>query len=199
MYRKGFTLVELVVVIAILAIIAFVSVPRFIALQDDAHQEVVLAAQSQFHQGIQFAHKAWLIQGGGSSEMNDLPGYGEDSDGNPQLDMNDVGYPLGTNKNSPMKNPYNIGQDEDGCRDIWEAIMITDLTVTVDSDEADQYDLYTQRYRYRFETASGSRVRAYAACYYIYTKQGYNSDYTQAEYVFWYNSRTGDVSSQQPD
>ena len=89
-------------VIVIITVLAVVALPRFLNLQSDSRIAIFNGAQSQFQSAITFAHSKWLVNGVGNSEMNDLPGFGVDTNGNPQLDMNDEGYPLGIDKNSPM-------------------------------------------------------------------------------------------------
>lgn len=41
--KKGFTLIELVVVIAILGILALVAIPRFMGMREDANESAVIA------------------------------------------------------------------------------------------------------------------------------------------------------------
>ncbi|MCG9545770.1 prepilin-type N-terminal cleavage/methylation domain-containing protein [Vibrio sp. Isolate33] len=195
---KAFTLIEMLVVVVIIAVLAVVALPRFLNIQTDGRIAQFEAAQSQFQSAITFAHSKWLVNGGGNSEMNDLPGFGEDQNGNPQLDINDEGYPLGVDKNSPMGAPYNIGQGHQGCVSIWDAIMNTDLTVTTDRDNFDGFDFVSRRQNLTFLTKEGNPVTAQALCYYIFTAEGHHRNPDRAEYVFWYNSRTGEITNSRP-
>ncbi|WP_213864406.1 type II secretion system protein [Vibrio crassostreae] len=195
---KAFTLIEMLVVVVIIAILAVVALPRFLNIQTDGRIAQFEAAQSQFQSAITFAHSKWLVNGGGNSEMNDLPGFGEDQNGTPQLDINDEGYPLGVDKNSPMGAPYNIGQGHQGCVSIWDAIMNTDLTVTTDRDNFDGFDFVSRRQNLTFLTKEGNSVTAQALCYYIFTAEGHHRNPDRAEYVFWYNSRTGEITNSRP-
>ncbi|MCW4445742.1 prepilin-type N-terminal cleavage/methylation domain-containing protein [Vibrio splendidus] len=196
---KAFTLIEMLVVVVIIAVLAVVALPRFLNIQTDGRIAQLDAAQSQFQTAITFAHSKWLVNGGGNSEMNDLPGFGEDVNGNPQLDINDEGYPLGVDKNSPMGAPYNIGQGHQGCVAIWDAIMNTDLTATTDRDNFDGFDFVSRRQNLTFLTKEGDSVTAQALCYYIFTAEGHHRNPDRAEYVFWYNSRTGEITNSRPD
>lgn len=196
---KAFTLIEMLVVVVIIAVLAVVALPRFLNIQTDGRIALFDAAQSQFQTAITFAHSKWLVNGGGNSEMNDLPGFGEDANGNPQLDINDEGYPLGVDKNSPMGAPYNIGQGHQGCVAIWDAIMNSDLTVTTDRDNFDGFDFVSRRQNLTFLTKEGDSVTAQALCYYIFTAEGHHRNPDRAEYVFWYNSRTGEITNSRPD
>lgn len=46
MHNKGFTLIELVVVIVIMGVLAVIALPKFINLQDDANESVMLSMKS---------------------------------------------------------------------------------------------------------------------------------------------------------
>ncbi|MEZ8086370.1 prepilin-type N-terminal cleavage/methylation domain-containing protein [Vibrio sp. 10N.222.54.A1] len=196
---KAFTLIEMLVVVVIIAVLAIVALPRFLNIQTDGRIALFDAAQSQFQTAITFAHSKWLVSGGGNAEMNDMPGFGEDGDGNAQLDINDVGYPLGVDKGNPMGQPYNIGQGDQGCVSIWNAIMTTDLTATTDPNQSNNFDFITRRQNHSFVAKDGTPQNKLALCYFIYTGVDFDSDPGNAGYVFWYNSRTGEVTQQDPN
>ncbi|MYM61375.1 prepilin-type N-terminal cleavage/methylation domain-containing protein [Vibrio sp. OCN044] len=194
----GFTLIEMIAVVVILAVLGAVAFPRFLSVTDSSHQAKIQELKTQYQEAIRFAHIRWALNGRALTEMNDLPGYGLDENGQPQLDINDEGYPLGTNKNNPMGAPYNIGRGHNGCVDIWEALMLGEMRVTTNRNNFDGFDFVARRQNLTFTTKEGNTVTALAVCYYIYTKRGYNRNPDQAEYVLWYNSRSGVVSTTSP-
>jgi MSHA pilin protein MshA len=59
----GFALMELVVVIAVLAILAAFAVPRFLSLEVQAHTAAVQALAGSLRSSAALSHSLWLAQG----------------------------------------------------------------------------------------------------------------------------------------
>lgn len=78
--QKGFTLIELVVVIVILGILAAVAVPRFANLQDDARQGAIESALGSVKSAAAIVHAKALVAGetGGTISLQNLVDTSDD-------------------------------------------------------------------------------------------------------------------------
>lgn len=110
--QKGFTLIELVVVITILGILAAVALPRFIELTDQAHRASVEGVSGALATSVALVHAQWMAAGQ-TVAVTDLIGFGNDD-----VDVSANGWPTGIAGNT---DPTAITAAD--CIQLWRGML----------------------------------------------------------------------------
>lgn len=112
--QSGFTLVELIVVIIILAILGAVALPKFIDVSEKAQISAVKGAAGALGAGVALFHAQWVANGHTTSE-DDVEGFGG-AGATLSVDSNANGYPVGTDDSNTLSAVAD-------CVAIWENVL----------------------------------------------------------------------------
>lgn len=123
----GFTLIELIVVIVLLAIVAITASPKFLDMSNDARASVVKGTGTALDDAIRLVHQKVLIQGGGP--IDNLQVYGDQEAG--QLDINQWGYPA--QHWTPFESSPRLGNNDD-CISVWQTVLLDGPSVSTSND-----------------------------------------------------------------
>lgn len=137
--QRGFTLIELVVVIAILAILAAFALPRFAQLSEQAHQSTIRATAGALAAGVALAKTQW-VSNGFTTAQTDVVGFGNDN-----VDVNGEGWPtsVASDDTSAVMTPTK-------CQEVWLGVLQSNApTVTGTNPE------------YAITVSSGNCIFAY--------------------------------------
>ena len=94
MNRKGFTLIELVIVIVIIGILAAVAIPRFAGFTKEAKISAVKGFAGSLRAAANIVHAKWLVDDNNSDKVN-VEGDNVTVDNSSTVAP---GYPLATNE-----------------------------------------------------------------------------------------------------
>ncbi len=89
---KGFTLIELVIVIVLLGILASVALPRFLDITGDAHNASVSGSAGAMASAVNIAHAKWLASGQPTTTPP-IAGIDFINSGHSNVGFNDQGWP----------------------------------------------------------------------------------------------------------
>ena len=113
---KGFTLIELVVVILLLGIISVVAVPKFVNIRSESHVAIFKSTFGAFKTAMANSHLKWKLAGSpkGIAARNIIG----------TLDFNSLGLPAGVDDGAQVSSP----QD---CIAIFREVMDTSLVLQI--------------------------------------------------------------------
>lgn len=121
-FTKGFTIIELVVVIAILSILAAVGLPRFLDTTEEAHKAAVEGVGGAFATAVLLVRAQNYANGDDGTATLNVANFG-----NEDVDVNVEGYPVSTSSDSTTLTTAAE------CVEVWDGILQNPPNVSVAS------------------------------------------------------------------
>ena len=144
---RGFSTLELLLVVVILFVISAITLPRFVRSADNSHIEKVEETAASFRAAVSEVHALWLSDGGEGSVRN-LQNYL-----NGQIDTNSRGYPTGIHDRDQITHAAD-------CAHAWLNLVSNPPSVWHNERLDPDYvaELSNGECRYRYRRASGISI-----------------------------------------
>lgn len=151
---RGFTLIELIIVIALLALVAAAILPRFARLDAAAHKSTVAATAGSFRAAVVLVRATYIVKGR-TGAVDNLAGFGNNT-----VDVNTAGYPTDTANSNTITGTTT-------CINVWNGIMDNPPSVTTGTSTTFDYRVtragQTCTYTYRRSTSPTRSITYNAA------------------------------------
>ncbi|QFI40240.1 type II secretion system protein [Moritella marina ATCC 15381] len=137
MHQRGFTLIELVIVIIVLGVLSATALPKFLNLSDDAEIAVVEGTAGALQSAVNLAHSKWIIMGSPTdiTSNDDVQLYGAGAEGT--IDFNAAGWPA---QNYPDPDSTSINTDNVAdCASLWNTILNTGSNKLAKDGTSDEF------------------------------------------------------------
>ncbi|GAA0811870.1 type II secretion system GspH family protein [Colwellia sp. D2M02] len=129
--QKGFTLIELVIVVVILGLLAVTAIPKFIDLTEQAQQANIEGMAGGFATGVSLVRSQWEAEGRPQTGTNNTVSYDgtqliltlENTTTTPQIRP---GYVVGLTDGGGLGGGFGV----ENCIEIWENILQQPPTIT---------------------------------------------------------------------
>ena len=188
--QRGFSLIELVIVVVVLGLLAATALPRFLDVTDDAEDATVEGVAGGFATGVGLIRAQWEIEGrpsenqGANVTFVTLDGI--------QIGVDkDTGYPTG----QASTNTEDVDVSNLDCESIFNLIIQSAPTITSVWDNSSEP---FQNFRYFTNSNSGEGSGGNDLCQYYLTQtvKNENSEPTDSTVGngFIYDSRIGQVT-----
>ncbi|XOV81438.1 MAG: prepilin-type N-terminal cleavage/methylation domain-containing protein [Aestuariibacter sp.] len=190
--HRGFSLIELVIVVVVLGLLAATALPRFLNVTDDAEDATVEGVAGGYATGVGLIRAQWEIEGrpsengGANVTFVTLGGVEVAVD-------KDTGYPTGI----AVTNTEDVDMDAVDCEEIFQRIIQSAPTITSTWDPSNE-DKF-EGIRYYAADADGQGEEGNDICYYYLTQTIKNETVQPTDNTagngFVYDPRFGQVTT----